>query len=79
MHLEIQRHRKNPYGIIRSSFRENGRVRHRTFGRISGLSLDQLICVQASFRGQVVPAQADIPKSLQTSHSREFGASAQQF
>ncbi len=76
MHLEIQRHRKNPYGIIRSSFRENGRVRHRTFGRISGLSLDQLICVQASFRGQVVPAQADIPKSLQTSHSREFGASA---
>ena len=37
LHLEIQRHRGNPVGIIRSSFRENGKVKHSTHGRITGL------------------------------------------
>ena len=55
LHLEIQRHRGNPIGLIRSSFRENGKVKHSTHGRITGLTLEQLKLVQAAFRGDVVP------------------------
>jgi hypothetical protein len=55
LHLEIQRHRGNPVGIIRSSFRENGKVKHTTHGRITGLTLEQLKLLQAAFRGDVVP------------------------
>ena len=74
MHLEIQTHRKNPSGILRSSFRKDGKVVHKSFGRVTGLSLDQLKIVQAAFRGQAVPV--DSPQALSTSHSREFGACA---
>ena len=75
MHLEIQTHRKNPIGVLRSSFRtKDGRVRHRSFGPITGLSLDQLKLLQAAFRSQVVPT--DSPEALRTSHAREFGACA---
>ena len=54
LHLEIQRHRRNPVGIIRSSYRSEGKVKHSTHGRITGLSLDQLKVLQAAFRGDVV-------------------------
>ena len=74
MHLEIQTHRKNPFGILRSSFRKDGKVLHKSFGRVTGLPLDQLKILQAAFRGQAVPV--DSPQALRTSHSREFGACA---
>ncbi len=35
LHLEIQRHRRHVYGLIRSSYRENGRVKHTTHGRLA--------------------------------------------
>ena len=56
LHLEIQRYRGNPIGLIRSSFRENGKVKHSTHGRITGLTLEQLKLVQAAFRRSAVPA-----------------------
>ena len=54
LHLEIQRHRGNPVGLIRSSYREDGKVKHCAHGRITGLSLEQLKLLQAAFRGDVV-------------------------
>jgi hypothetical protein len=74
LHLEIQRHRSHAYGIIRSSYRENGRVKHTTHGRITGMSVSQLKLLQAAFRGEVIPK--DSPQALQISGSKEYGASA---
>lgn len=74
LHLEIQKHRTQAYGLIRSSYRENGRVKHTTHGRITGMSVSQLKLLQAAFRGEVVPK--DMPQALQLLGSREHGASA---
>jgi len=74
VHLEIQQHRGNPVGLIRSSFRKDGKVCHATYGRMTGLSLEQLRLIQAAFQGRVVPE--DSPEALQISSGREYGASA---
>jgi len=73
LHLEIQRHRGNPVGLIRSSYRENGKVKHSTHGRITGLSLEQLHLLQAAFRGDVVPKGS--AEDFQIRASKEYGAS----
>jgi transposase len=73
VHLEIQTHRANPVGILRSSFRKDGKVMHSNHGRITGLSLDQLKLIQAAFAGDVLPkGHADALRILQ---SKEYGAS----
>lgn len=72
-HLEIQTHRRSPVGIIRSSFRENGKVKHSTHGRLTGLPLAQLKLLQAAFRGDVVPKGS--PEDLKSLESKEYGAS----
>jgi transposase len=74
LHLEIQKHRRHVYGLIRSSYREDGRVKHTTHGRLTGMSLEQLKLVQAAFRGEVIPK--DSPDALRISGSKEYGASA---
>ena len=74
LHLEIQKHRRHVYGLIRSSYRENGRVKHTTHGRLTGMNLSQLKLVQAAFRGDVIPM--DSPDALRISESKEYGASA---
>lgn len=73
LHLEIQSHRKNHYGLIRSSFRQNGRVKHTNHGRISGVPLAKLQLLQAAFREEVIPK--DSPEAFQILSSREYGAS----
>jgi hypothetical protein len=72
-HLEIQTHRKSPVGIIRSSFREQGKVKHHSHGRLTGLPLQKLKLLQAAFRGDVLPKND--PNALQTLASKEYGAS----
>ena len=76
MHLEIQQHRANPVGVLRSSFRDavDGKVRHTQHGRITGVSLSILRNVQAALRDEVVPL-AD-PAAFKIIGSKEFGASA---
>lgn len=74
LHLEIQKHRRHVYGLIRSSYREDGRVKHTTHGRINGMSLEQLKLLQAAFRGEVIPKNS--PDALRISGSKEYGASA---
>jgi hypothetical protein len=73
LHLEIQRHRSNYYGLIRSSFREKGKVKHSTHGRLTGMSLSQLKLVQAAMRGDVVPK--DSSEAHRITESKEYGAS----
>jgi transposase len=75
VHLEIQIHRSNPVGLIRSSFRDpqTQAVKHTQHGRITGLPLEQLKLIQAAFRGEVVP-QND-PHAFQCTDSKEYGAS----
>lgn len=73
VHLEIQKHRSSFYGVLRSSYREDGRVKHSNHGRITGLALEQLQLIQAAFRGEVVPK--DSPDAFQILSSKEYGAS----
>jgi transposase len=73
LHLEIQSHRSTHYGLLRSSFRANGKVKHTNHGRISGLPLDKLKLIQAAFRGDVVAKNSS--GAFQVLSSREYGAS----
>ena len=73
VHLEIQKHRSNYYGLIRSSYREEGKVKHTNHGRITGLKLNELKLVQLAIRGLVIPK--DDPDALITRAAKEYGAS----
>jgi len=73
LHLEIQTHRGKPCGVIRSSFRVDGKVKHTSHGRISGVPLNTLKLIQAAFRGDVI--LKDDPAALCLLASREYGAS----
>jgi hypothetical protein len=73
LHLEIQTTRKSPVGILRTSFRDNGKMCHTQHGRITGCSLEQLKLLQLAFRERVVPV--DDPQAFQILNSREYGAS----
>ncbi len=73
LHLEIQTSRKSPVGILRTTFRENGKMRHTQHGRITGCSLEQLKLLQLAFRERVLPV--DDPQAFRILDSREYGAS----
>ena len=70
MHLEIQTHRKNPIGLIRSTYREDSKVKHQTLSRIVGLDLMQLKLLQAVLQGNVVAKS-----EFKIMSSKEYGAS----
>jgi hypothetical protein len=70
-HLEIQTHRKNPYGLIRNSYREEGKVRHETLCRLTGLTMEHLRKIQIALQDKVM--SKDNFKIIRT---REYGASA---
>jgi len=69
-HLEIQTHRKNPYGLLRSSYREGGKTLHDTICRITDLSLEQLRAIQAAIQGKLIGKE-----DFKVIQSREYGAS----
>ena len=69
-HLDIQTHRKNPYGLLRNSYREDGKVKKETKCRITGLSLGQLRAMQAALQGKTV-----MKEDFKITNSREYGAS----
>ena len=73
LHLEIQTSRKSPVGILRTSCRDHGQMRHTQHGRIPGCTLEQLKLLQLAFRERVVPV--DDPQAFQILNSREYGAS----
>ena len=69
-HLEIQTHRKNPYGLLRSSYRQGGKTLHNTMCRIVGLPLGQLRAMQAALQGKTIAKE-----DFKITSSREYGAS----
>jgi len=69
-HLEIQTHRKTPYAILRSSFWEDGKVKHETLCQIKGLNLEQLRLMQAAIQGKLIGKD-----NFKITQSREYGAS----
>lgn len=76
IHLEIQRHRVSPVGILRSTFRDpaDGKIKHEQHGRITGVDLSTLINVQAALRGEVI--SKNDPEAFRILSSKEFGASS---
>ena len=76
MFLEIHtdRRRKNAYsyGLFRETFRDNGQVRHRTRGRVTGLSREHLLTLRDFIRSGC-PGSGEA--SCEVSDSREWGAS----
>ena len=76
IHLEIQHHRSNPIGLLRTTFRDsvNRKIKHTQHGRITGAPLDTLLNVQAALKGEVI--RIDDPAAFKVIDSRELGASA---
>jgi len=72
-HLEIQKSGSQYIGIIRTTFRENGKIKHTSHGTIKNKSLQELKLIQASFRGDVVIKGS--PEAPKVSKSKEYGAS----
>ena len=73
VHLEIQGHRKNPYGILRSSYREGKSIKHKTYGRLTGLDINQLKLLRAALQGDVIAKGSK--EALKILASKEYGAS----
>lgn len=73
LHLEIQTSRKNPVGILRTSFYDKGKVKHTQHGRITGCTLAQLKILQLAMREKVIPEGS--PNAFQIIQSKEYGAS----
>jgi hypothetical protein len=73
LEIYIDRRRKNPYayGLFRETFRDGGRVRHRTRGRVTGLSLGELEALRDFVRRGCPKDSGD---GCVVKHSREFGA-----
>ena len=69
-HLEIRTNRKNPLGLLRNSYREDGKVKKETLCQLTGLSLGQLQLIKASIQGKAV-----MKEDFKIISSREFGAS----
>jgi transposase len=73
LHLEIQVSRKNPVGVLRTSYYENGKTKHAQHGLIKGKTLNELKLLQLAIRGKVVPSSSE---ALSITASKEYGASA---
>lgn len=58
--------------LVRESYRENGRVKHRTLANISKLPLDRIRQIQRLMAGGAGDMKSD---ELQLGRAREFGAS----
>jgi hypothetical protein len=69
-HLDIRANRKNPYGLLRHSYREDGKVKKETICNITGLSLEQLQAMRAAIQGKTV-----LKDDFRITNSREYGAS----
>ena len=71
IHADTRRKTPYVYGLFRETFRQDGRVRHRTRGRVTGLTLAQLQALR-EFLKQGCP-RGGIP-ALPGTASREYGA-----
>lgn len=75
LHLEIQRHRQNHYGLLRSTYwdKKEKKIKHTSYGRLTGLSYEKLKLIQAALKGEArLSVDGDIPRARS---SKEYGAS----
>jgi transposase len=75
LHLEIQRYQQSYYGLLRTTYwdKKEKKIKHRSHGRLSGLSYEKLKLIQATLRGEVKLLTAnDEPHANNT---KEYGAS----
>ena len=75
IHLEIQRHRQNCYGLLRTTYwdKKEKKAKHTSHGRLTGLDYETLKLIQATLKGDVrLATDEDIPHA---SNSKEYGAS----
>lgn len=73
MHLEIQKYGQTYSGLIRTTFREGGKIKHTTHGRIKDKSYEELKLLQAAFRGDVLIKGS--AEACTVTESKEYGAS----
>lgn len=74
LHLEIQKHRQNCYGLLRTTYwdKKEKKTKHTSCGRITGVDYDKLKLIQAVLRDEAKLLEAnDIPK---VTRSKEYGA-----
>jgi transposase len=74
LHLEIQRHRQNCYGILRTTYwdKKEKKIKHSSHGRLTGLNYNILKLIQAALKGEArMSTAADIPHA---SNTKEYGA-----
>lgn len=69
VHLEIQQSRKNPVGLLRTTYYDNGKIMHDNYGRITGIGLDKLKLIQAALQGKVV-----LKSEFEVVGCKEYGA-----
>jgi len=69
-HLEIRTNRKKPYGLLRNSYREDGKVKKETICHFSGLTLEQLQLIKSSLQGKAI-----MKDDFKILSSHEYGAS----
>lgn len=73
LHLEIQKYGQTYSGLIRTTFREGGKIKHTTHGRIKDKSYEELKLLQAAFRGDAIIKSS--PGAHKITESKEYGAS----
>ncbi len=73
LHLEIQKRGQNYYGLIRTTFRQKGKIKHTTHGTIKNKTYEELKLSQAAFRGVVVEKGSS--DGIRITESNEYGAS----
>jgi transposase len=69
-HLEIRTHRKKPYGLLRNSYREDGKVKKETICQFTDMPLEKLQLIKASLQDKTV-----MKEKFKILSSREYGAS----
>lgn len=75
LHLEIQRHRKSCYGLLRTTYwdKKAKKIKHTSHGRLTGVDHETLKLIQAALKGKArLATDADLPRAT---NSKEYGAS----
>ena len=72
-YLEIRKQGGTYSGLIRTSFRVNGKVTHTNHGMLTRMTLEDLKVIQAALRGDAVIKASS--EAVTTTQSKEFGAS----
>jgi len=75
MHVDIIPNRKSrPCALVRETYKENGKVRHRTLLNISELDADRIMAIKRAFRGDFDEAAFGGSEPCSSRQGPQFGA-----